>query len=211
MSRLNAIIKLVVLVGDAIFLLVALTTAIVAAFIASGNIVALDFSEARRVASWTCIVAIFVLCCSVYGCCGVINQISRTGFFCRGRRILCCHQFILLAVLILSVIHQEELANRDKSITMVIANVTEYPRYDTFEGKMDEYFSNAYFEANCASEDTIDRSSEWLMAWVDKNCPVTMSRRRCTLSKKKKDNCDTSCPESIWHPETCCPSEAVVS
>lgn len=211
MPRLNAMIKLVVMTGEAIFLFVALTVTIVAALIFSGKIIALDFPEAHRTAIIVLIISTTSICCSIYGCCGIVNQIVRKGCFCRGRRILCFHQFTLLAILILSVTNHERLMNREKSMNMVIGNATAYPRYDSLERKLDEYFSNAYFEANCATEDTYDRSSKWLMNWVDTYCPVTMRREKCTLSTEKKATCDTSCPAKIWNAKTCCPSEVSVS
>ncbi len=211
MSRLNAMIKLVVMTGEAIFLFVALTVTIVAALIISGKIIALDFHEARRTAIIVCIISAISICCSVYGFCGIVNQIVRKGCFCRGRRILCFHQCTLLAILILSVTNHERLTNREKNMNMVIGNVAAYPTYDSFERILDKYFSNAYFEANCASEETYDRSSKWLMTWVDTYCPVTMRREKCTLSNENKAICDTSCLEKIWDAKTCCPSEVLVS
>ena len=212
MSRLNEIIKLVVLVGDAVFLALALLAGIISGLVTSGNIVALDFPEARRIAVIILMVTVLIIFCIVYGCCGVVNQIVRKGCFCRGRRVLCCHQFMLLTVLIISIMQQEQLANREKSIKLVIDNVAAYPTYDSFERKLDRYFSKAYFEGNCALEDqdTYDKSSKWLMEWVDQSCPVTMRRKVCALSKQKKEICDTSCQEPIWSKEACCPDEELV-
>lgn len=187
MSRLNEMIKLVVMIGDVVFLVVALIAAIISGLVCSGNIIALDFPEARRTAIIVLVVTVMLTFCSIYGCCGAVNQIVRKGCLCMGRRVLCCHQVMLMLVLIMSVTQQEQLANREKSINLVIENVTMYPNYDSFEKKFDKFFSNAYFEANCASEgNTYDNSSVWLMQWVDKNCPITMSRRVCNLSKEEK-------------------------
>lgn len=207
MSRLNAMIKLIVMGGEAMFLLVAFATAIMATIVLSGNIMALSFPEAKRIAKFTLLVMLLIICCTLYGCYGVVNQIVRKGcLLCRGRRILCCHQVMLLIVLVVSFIQQEQLAQRENSIEVVIDNgVTTYPRYDAFEKKLGKYFSKTYFEANCADEN--DKSSKWLMEWVDNNCPVTMKQNVCKLTKYKKETCDTSCPETIWSAEKCCPSE----
>jgi hypothetical protein len=208
MSRLNASIKLVVMIGDTVFLLVAIIAAIIAALVMSGQIIALDFPEARRTARNVLVLTVAVLIFTIYGCCGAINQIVRKGCFCAGRRVLCFHQFLLLAVLVTSVSQQEKLANREKSIDLVIANVASYPNYDLFESRLDKYFNKAYFEGNCAlNDDTYDKSSTWLMEWVDRSCPSTMSRSVCALSEEKKENCDTTCYRSIWNVGSCCPSE----
>ena len=208
MSRLNASIKLVVLLGDLVFLLVSIITAIIAALISSGGIIALDFTEARRIATLILLLTMMILGCTIYGCCGAANQIVRQGCCCVGRRILCCHQFILISVLLLSITQQESLSNRKRSIKMVVHNVTNYPKYDSFERRLDQYFNRAYFEGNCAFEDeTYDKSSEWLMKWIDSNCPDTMRRSVCELLDEDKDRCDTTCIEPIWTAESCCPSE----
>lgn len=215
MSRLNASIKLVVLIGDTVFLLLAIITAIFAALVSSGRIETLDFPEARQSATTIILMTLAILGCTIYGCCGAANQIVRKGYCCVGRRILCCHQFLLLGVLILSMIQQKELSNRARSINMVVGNVTNYPTYDSFERRLDQYFNKAYFEGNCAlveSDDnnpsSYDKSSEWFMKWIDANCPTTMQQSVCReLSDENKDLCDTTCSESIWSAERCCPSE----
>ena len=207
MSRLNASIKLVVMIGDTIFLLVAIISGIASGLVSSGKIVALDFPEARRTASILLLLTVAILLFTIYGCCGAINQIVRKGCCCVGRRVLCCHQFLLLTVLVISVTHQEQLANRERSIDLVIGNVTTYPRYDSFEQRLDKYFNKAYFEGNCGLDDTYDKSSTWLMKWVDRRCPSTMSQSVCGLSDKEKLDCDTSCDVPIWNTTSCCPSE----
>lgn len=207
MSRLNSSIKLVVIIGDLIFLLVAVITVVAAGLVSSGKIVALDFPEARRTSMFVLLLASAVIGCTIYGCCGAFNQNVREGF-CFGRRVLCCHQFLLLTVFIMSIMQQDQLSNREKSIDLVIENVEAYPHYDLFERNLDKYFNKAYFEGNCAiQDDTYDKSSAWLMQWVDRNCPPTMSRSVCELPEEKKAICDTSCPDSVWNATSCCPSE----
>lgn len=228
-SRLNEMIKLVVMIGDFLFLLVSSSAAIVSGFITSGNIAALNFPEARRIAILTLFVTVLIIICSIYGCCGVINQIVRKGCLCRGRRVLCFHNLMLITVLTICLLQHEQLANRNRSIQLVIQNVTQYPQYDSFENKLHTYFSKAYFEGNCALGDdeddaneddneddsnlvsSYDKSSEWLMEWIDESCPTTMRRSKCALSNEKKEACDTSCSEPKWNVDDCCPSEELVS
>lgn len=202
MTRLNSSIKLIMMVGEAIFLLLAIAMAILSTLVSSGEIHPLNFTEAHRNAQLILLISIGVIFCTIFGCCGAVNQIIRKGA-CAGRRILSLHQLLLFCVLALSYISMKQLRLRERSISVVLSDITQYPVYDSFETHLDRYFNSAYFEGICAD----NSSSVWIMDWVNRNCPLTMGKDACELSAESREVCDTTCKMSPWQKESCCPSE----
>ncbi len=208
MSRLNASIKLVVLLGDAILLLLAAATAAAASMIISGKIITLDFEQAKKISIWVLSASSVFILCTFCGCCGAFNQVIRKGV-CSGRRILCFHQLLLLAVFASCVFLSNKLQLREMSIELVIEDIEKYQEYDSFEYHLDAYFNGAYFEAICATSQDQDRSTEWVLDWIDKKCPKSMQQEKCAVSDdEREETCGTlSCPAPIWRLDRCCPSE----
>ena len=83
------------------------------------------------------------------------------------------------------------------------ANIEDYRTYDKFETKISQYFNNAYFDGHCAQRPL----DSWIIQWIDKECPVTMSQESCALNEIQKYTCDTTCFEPVWNKKKCCPSE----
>ena len=194
MARLNASIKILVLLGDTIFLLLGISVAAISCMIYSGKILALNFEAAKRVASLLAILSLAFVIFTLCGCCGVFNQTIRKGI-CSGRRILCIHQFLLLLMLITSVLQVEELQKIDLSIDMVInESETRFMSYDSFERRIDQYFNQVYYKTICTL--TTNDQNELLIDWIDANCPVvgTMDKKICESSEEQiMKTCETSC------------------
>jgi len=70
-----------------------------------------------------------------------------------------------------------------ESINLVLSDVSSYPKYDYFETKVSQYFNQAYFEGTC-SDVPLD---SFLVQWVERNCPATMSQAACALYPKLKN------------------------
>ena len=79
MSRLNAIIKIVVFLGEAFFLLLGLAFVLTSGITLTGRAVALNFKAARQTAMTVLIFSLAVLGCACCGCCGAVNQVRRRG------------------------------------------------------------------------------------------------------------------------------------
>mmetsp|Transcript_6267 Transcript_6267/g.11846 ORF Transcript_6267/g.11846 Transcript_6267/m.11846 type:complete len:378 (-) Transcript_6267:334-1467(-) len=183
MSRLNATIKLVVLLGDAIFLILAIGLIILSGMANSGKITELNFDLAKRLASVVLLASIVLLSMTIYGCCGSLNQTVRNGF-CSGRRSLCFHQLILIVILIVSIVQTSSLERRETSVKMVIDNQEQFTSYDSFETQLDAFFNREYFDRTCPdteqSQGAVSGGGNHLvMQWVDDYCPDIMRSQEC--------------------------------
>ena len=202
MSRLNANIKFVVLIGVAFFFLVALSIVALSTLALSGKILALDSQVLWKYALFALVASLCVLVWSIFGCCGAVNQVIRRGV-CTGRRMLSIYQLLLLSVLIMSLYHAEIIQRRDKSINLVVSSVDQYPEFDSFERRLNGYFNEAYFKANCVEDST----NTWIMRWINNNCPNAMTQNVCALGEEEKKSCDTRCLKPEWTAQRCCPSQ----
>lgn len=81
MSRLNSMIKLVVIVGNLFLILLSGTFAIISSLIVWGNITALNFEAVEELSAIVLMIAFTILVCTFWGCCGAVNQIVRKGTF----------------------------------------------------------------------------------------------------------------------------------
>ena len=97
----------------------------------------------------------------------------------------------------------EIIQRREKSINIVVSSVDQYPIFDSFERRLNRYFNEAYFKANCVE----DSSNTWIMKWVNNHCPSTMTQKVCALSDVKKKSCNTRCNNPVWTAQRCCPSQ----
>ena len=208
MSRLNASIKILVLVGNTLFLFLAIAVALISSTVYSGRLIALNFDSAKRMASFTLFVSVMFIIFSISGCCGAFNQTVRKGI-CSGRRTLCCHQFLLIAILIMSTVQMEELTRRQHSLEYVINNESLSRSYDSFENRLNKYFNKVYFGTICGAKDR----NKFLIEWIDEHCPLRMRTDVCSPSDRNTKICGNSCPErnvssEVWNLEIdCCPDE----
>jgi hypothetical protein len=173
----------------------------------SGKLIALNFDSAKRMASFSLFLSVAFIIFTIAGCCGAFNQTVREGL-CSGRRTLCCHQCLLITILIMSTLQVEELKRRQHSLEFVIDNEhLVFKSYDSFETRLDKYFNRAYFETICATND----ENKFLLGFIDENCPDSMSTKECALTPEQKTTCDTSClvepSPTLWKAEKCCPSK----
>jgi hypothetical protein len=195
MPRLNASIKLVVLVGDILFLLLSLIVIVGASIITSEKIVALKFLNSfQKMATLVLILAIATFLTTLYGCCGSLNQTLRKGCF-SGRRALSIHQLLLITILIASSIQVSELERRVASVRIVVDDKSRF--YNSFEESLNYHFNQVYFDTMC-SNSNVDNgdadvegagSSQFAMDWIDKTCPSTMTSNQCSTV------CDSPCPD----------------
>ena len=79
MSRLNAVIKLVVTAGNLFLILFSGLFVIGSSLVLSGTVTALNFRSAKELSVLVLIIACAVFSCTVWGCCGAINQVIRKG------------------------------------------------------------------------------------------------------------------------------------
>ena len=79
MSRLNATIKLSVMLGNLVFILMSAGIAVISALILTGRFSMFSYEEAMASALATFIASIVVLIFALYGCCGAVNQVTRSG------------------------------------------------------------------------------------------------------------------------------------
>ena len=187
MSRLNATIKLFFCIGELFFLLVSVGFVGISSLIVLGQINALAFPEAQELATYLLLLSAAVLLCTCFGCSGALRQTIRHG--CSGRRILLMHLALILAVLHFSYTQFNWLEKREISTQLVIKDPQTYAEYDGFEQRLDKYANRAYFQSLCSNDPT----STWVLNFVDKNCPESMSSEHCALTMSEKDVCDTSC------------------
>ena len=213
MARLNATIKLLFCWGELFFLLVALLCLGASGLVVSGNIAALQFDGAIKMARLVLLLSASALVCTCYGCCGAFRQTFRKGL-CSGRKMLCLHQLLLVTVLLFSLSQYEWLNKREQSVKLVLSDSESYREYDAFERRISKYFNNAYFDSICeAKTSSADQSTTWLMKFVDKRCSDDMGQEYCALSNYQKRTCDTSCAALRGLNFTtldllkCCPSE----
>ena len=211
MGRLNSCIKLAFCLSELFFLVVSLLCLGFSVLVSTDNVAALSFGMAKETAKLVGVLAGAVFICSCYGCCGALRQTIRKGL-CSGRKILCLHQLLLVAVLLFTLSQHEWINKREYSLRLVAEDKQSYNEYDKFEMRSSKLFNNAYFESICSSED--DKSTAWLSDFVDKNCPLDMSQDSCTLSSSNKKKCDTSCSalkgmtDYTTHDiKQCCPSQ----
>ena len=199
MSRLNASIKLVVMVGDILFLLLSLIVIAGASLITSDKMVALKFLNSfQKLAALVLFLAIATFFTTLYGCCGSLNQTLRKGCF-AGRRALCVHQLLLITVLITSLIQVSELERREASVRIVVQDKNRF--YDSFEERLNFHFNQVYFDAMCRNYNVDDgegsgdtgsgsgSDGSFAMDWIDKTCPSTMASNECSTV------CDSPCPD----------------
>ena len=197
MSRMNAAIKLFFCWGELFFVLISFVFLVVFGFISAGKVAALTDPAARRMANWVLLLSAAVFVCTCFGCVGALRQTLRKGCF-SGRRMLCLHQLLLLTVLVFCISQYESLNKRESSFALVVADRAAHPRYDAFERRVGKYFDHAYFDSLCSE----DRSSAWLLNFVDERCPETarMGRDECST-------CDAACTSS--DAALCCPNETL--
>jgi hypothetical protein len=200
MSRLNATIKLVVLIGDAIFLILAIGLIVVSGLANSGKITELNFDLAKRVASIVLLASIVLMSMTIYGCCGSLNQTVRNGF-CSGRRSLCFHQLILIVILVVSIMQTNSLERRETSVRMVIENQEQFTSYDSFEIKLDAFLNREYFDRMCpGTKQSQAIGNHFAIKWVDEYCPDTMRSQECL-------NVACTYSSSYTDPSPLCPTQ----
>jgi len=193
MSRLNASIKLAVLVGNVLFLLIALVVIIVASLITSDKFAALNILRSfKSVAVLTLVLGVAAFIVTIYGCCGTLNQTARKGCM-AGRRALFVHQAYFIVILITGFIQSNELERRADNFRVIIENKDRFESYDDFEVKLDKYFNAVYFETMCTMNDNTTENrqhNDFYLNWIDKICPSTMGTKECSSA------CDfPSCPD----------------
>jgi hypothetical protein len=201
MSRLNATIKLVVLLGDAVFLILSIGLMILSGLTNSGRITELNFDLAKRLASIVLLASIILLSLTIYGCCGSLNQTVRTGF-CSGRRSLCFHQLILIVILVVSIVQTNLLERRETSVNMVIENQEQFTSFDSFEIKLDAFFNREYFDSVCpGTTQSQGTGNHFAIKWVDEYCPHTMRSQEClNVACKYNSNSSTNTLASVLCP-----------
>lgn len=127
-----------------------------------------------------------------------------------------CVLVLLVVVLLFTLSQYEWLNKREMSLRLVAADQQSYNEYDSFERRTSTLFNNAFFESLCSDED--DKSTTWLLDFVDKSCPLDMNMSSCALSSSNKKKCDTSCSAlngmtdiTSLDIKQCCPSEELCS
>lgn len=222
MSRLNASIKLLYLLGETFFILLSIITSLISGLILSGRYDAFNYDSSQRAALIVLVSSSLALFCSLCcGCCGSIRQIERKGF-CAGRRILGLHQIILIALFVLCTRQYIGISRREASLSVVLSNPASYPNYDAFEKELSQYFNDAYFHRVCSTDDDADAANArtdtyWLMNWIYRKCsPLVASDQErddiCAPNRNDLLQCDTDCEDSAApnnDDRECCPSEVL--
>ena len=130
MGRLNSCIKLAFCLSELFFLLVSVLCLGFSLLVATDNVAALSFGMAKETAQLIVMLSGAVFVCSCYGCCGALRQTLRKGL-CTGRRMLCIHKLLLLAVLLFTLSQYEWINKREHSLRLVAAD--QQNEYDSFE------------------------------------------------------------------------------
>ncbi len=197
-SRLNAAIKLLFLVGELLFLVVSLLCFVGAGLVASEQIPLLLFPVAKTTAAIVLAISGAALACSCYGCCAALRQTKRRGcLFARGRVMLCAHQLLLMSILFFGIVNLRYLQNQALRMDAIIENVVSFPEYNNFERHVSSYVNQLYFAESY--QDSV--AADWLMKLAKDKCPKILSS--CAQSEEGKDEyCDFST-------KLCCPNESL--
>jgi hypothetical protein len=79
MSRLNDIIKLVFILGNAVFAILSVALVVGSALTLSGELSLLNFPAAKSASAFVLFISTTAFLCTLVGCCGAVNQIVRRG------------------------------------------------------------------------------------------------------------------------------------
>ncbi|EJK78056.1 hypothetical protein THAOC_00069 [Thalassiosira oceanica] len=153
------------------------------------------------------LLSLSVLFCSFYGCNGALRQTKRKGCF-AGRKILCLHQLLLIAVLVFAFANLEWTTKLHRSVRSFLRDPSQ--DYNGFEERLSVFFDGEYFKSLCSSNDST--AGDWLEKFVSANCPQQMKPTACALSGRKRDMCDTTCyalqgDTDRFQELGCCPSK----
>jgi len=215
MSRLNASIKLLYLLGETFFILLSVITTLISGLILSGRYDAFNYNPSQRTAIIILVGSSLAFLCSVCcGCCGSIRQVKRKGC-CPGRRILGLHQILLLALFVLCARQYVAIRRREASLGIVLSDPVSYPNYDAFEKQLSQYVNDAYFDGVCSTDNDASASADpWLMNWIDRKCPLARDQDMYTVCAPNRNDllqCDTECEDNAESDDDreCCPVEVL--
>ena len=196
-SRLNAAIKLLFLVGEMLFLLVSLLCFVGAGLVASKQIPLFLFPVAQTTAAVVLAISGAALACSCYGCCAALRQTKRRGcLFARGRVMLCAHQLLLITIMFFGIINLRYLQNQALRMNAIVADVALFPEYNNFERHVSSYVNQLYFAESFQDS----AAADWLMKLYEDKCPKLL--KNCAQSEKEVN--DEYCDFST---KLCCPDE----
>jgi hypothetical protein len=196
-SRLNATIKLLFLLGEMLFLVVSLLCFVGAGLVASEQVPLLLFPVAKTTAAIVLAISGAALACSCHGCCAALRQTKRRGcLFARGRIMLCAHQLLLITIMFFGIVNMRYLQNQALRMNAIVADVASFPEYNNFERHVSTYVNQLYFAESFQES----AAADWLMNLVEAKCPKILSH--CAQSEKevKDEYCDFST-------KLCCPNE----
>ena len=204
-SRLNTCIKIFMIIGELIIMIISGLFVTISGLFLMGKIYSLNSLVARRSAFLFLAFSFMTFISTVFGLCGVVNQLNRRGL-CSGRSLLLFHQITLL-ILILFILQQNgKLNNNIQGIDIVLKNNDQYSKYEPIEGEINQFFNDAYFEGICERKNEPFKIFN-IFPWINTHCPKTMRNKNCFLTEKKKETCDTSCTILPWNEISCCPSK----
>jgi hypothetical protein len=197
-SRLNAAIKLLFLLGELLFLVVSLLCFIGAGLVASEQVPLLLFPVAKTTAAIVLAISGAALACSCYGCCAALRQTKRRGcLFARGRIMLCAHQLLLITIMFFGIVNLRYLQNQALRMNAIVADVANFPEYNNFERHVSSYVNQLYFAESFQES----AAADWLRKLYEDKCPKILSH--CADQSETEVN-DEYCDFST---KLCCPDE----
>ena len=200
MSRLNATIKLLHLLGVCLLLVLSSLVILLSSLALSDRQSALNTlgyflteNQYHKFAIYAVVTssALFLasVCC---GCCGSIRQINRKGYL-SGRRVLGLFQLCLAALFVASTSSMIIVERRTSTLRSVLVDPVAFPQ-DPFEKQLGLLFNDAYFETVCSSS----QSNTWLNDWIGNRCPPTTGRHEvCAFNRSDLLACDADCEDRL--------------
>ena len=201
MSRLNATIKLLYLLGVCLLLVLSSLVICFSSLALSDRYPSLNSlgyfltdDTYRKYAIYAVVTssALFLasVCC---GCCGSIRQINRKGYL-SGRRVLSLFQLCLAALFVASASSMLIVERRTLTLRSVLVDPANTLPQDPFEKHLGLLFNDAYFETVCSSS----QSNAWLKDWIGNRCPPTTGRHEvCAFDRSDLLACDADCEDKL--------------
>ena len=223
MSRLNATIKLLYLVGECLLITLSALAILLSSLALSNRLPSLTYfleaDEYRRYTLFAVIASsVLFLASTCCGCCGSIRQVKRKGLF-SGRRVLGLFQLCLVALFVASTSTLVSLDRRSVTLRSILLDTTAFPHYDPFEKHLSLIFNDAYFDTVCEGTSHSSRSNVWFRDWIKGNCPPSPSIGRhefCATNRSDLLQCNARCEDTVAASGLdvesdfqCCPAESL--
>ena len=145
------------------------------------------------VSNWAVALGAIILLLTMVGCYGTMTQIERKGK-CSGRRLLTIYQIFLVILLVCTARFgiEGKLTVESMESTLSAKANEKPPWYDRGDRILAAKFNEHYFDDLCSASP----ADSYLLNWVDKNCPASMSLKSCAVGENRQA-CQTGnkCPD----------------